>query len=328
MEGRWHNLFAACGLAAGLGACHAGTDIVAWSDGDYDPQNPPEPRVLAQVEVLDPFLFRSGETYWVFSTGPGIVRRSSRDLVTFKEEEAVFAENPAWITQKLPKVGDLWSPEVHAFGGLFHLYYGASAFGSGQACIGHATTSSLDRPFQDHGSIICSGLGATKETYDAIDPTVILDAAGAPWMAFGSGEIHLLALDTNGSRVGDPLTLAARPGEKLGIQASFLYHWRGHYYLFGSFDYNPVHTLRVGRSEKVTGPYVDREGRRLLDGGGTLLLSSGSRFVGPGSNSILDDNGQRWNSYHVYDSTRNNTAVLRIAPLFFDNDGWPVTAGP
>ena len=82
----------------------------------------------------------------------------------------------------------------------------------------------------------------------------------------------------------------------------------------------------MGRSEQLAGPYVDRDGIPMLQGGGTLVLSGDGQFEGPGSNSILDDSGRRLNAYHAYDS--DGGAVLRIAPLFFDNDGWPVTAGP
>jgi arabinan endo-1,5-alpha-L-arabinosidase len=333
MEGRWHNFIAACGLAAGLAGCHREADSVAWSYGDYDPRTPPAPRTLeGDLAITDPCLFRWRDTYWVFSTGPRIARHSSTDLVNFRAETPAFAQNPSWIAQTLPKTTDLWSPEVRVFGGLIHMYYAASAFFSGQSCIGHATTSNLDQPFQDQGPVICSGLGTTKEPFDSIDPTVIVDDDGKPWLGFGSGGdgIHLLALNADGARLDDRMiTIAARPADNPAIQAAFLYHWRDHYYLFASFDgYNPAHALRVGRSEKVTGPYVDRDGHRLLDGGGTLLLSTDGHFKGPGSNSVLDDNGQRWNAYHAYDISRNNAAVLRIAPLFFDNDGWPVTAGP
>lgn len=328
------NFLVASGLALGLAGCQP-ADTVASSYGDYDPAHPPTTRALAgKIDITDPCLFRWGDTYWVFSTGIKIARHSSTDLTTFREEDPVFTDNPAWIAQKLTKstVTDLWSPEVRVFGGLIHLYYAASAFGTSQGCIGHATTISLDQPFQDQGPIICTGLGAAKETYEAIDPTVILGDDGRPWLGFGSGSsgIHLLALDDNGARLDDQIiTIVTRPTDNPAVQASFLYHWRDHFYVFASVDgYNPSHALRVGRAEKVTGPYVDRDGRRLLDGGGTLVLSTDSHFKGPGSNSILDDNGQRWNTYHAYDLSRNNAVTLRIAPLFFDNEGWPVTAGP
>jgi arabinan endo-1,5-alpha-L-arabinosidase len=307
-------------------------DTVASSYGDYDPGHPPAVAPVQNApQVIDPALFRWGDTYWVFSTGAGIAVHSSQDLVTFRDEQPVFAQNPAWIAQTLSGVTDLWSPELRVFGGLIHLYYAASTFSSGKSCIGHATTTSLDVPFMDHGSIVCSSLGSTSDPYDAIDPTVLVNAPDDPWLAFGSwGDgIHLISLDLTGNRRDNQMvTIATRPASNPALQASFLYRWRDYYYLFVSFDSNPSHTLRVGRSEQLAGPYVDRDGVAMLQGGGALLLSGDGRFKGPGSNSILDDQGRRLNAYHAYDGSQNGVGVLRIAPLCFDDSGWPVTAGP
>jgi arabinan endo-1,5-alpha-L-arabinosidase len=332
MDGDLRRLVAACGLAVGLCACRGEADTVASSYGDYDPAHPPVVfPVQGEIEITDPCLFRWGDTYWVFSSGAGIAVHSSPDLANFGEEASVFAQNPAWIAEKLPEVTDLWSPEVRAFGGLIHIYYAASTFSSGKSCIGHATTTSLDQPFEDKGFIVCSNLGNTSDAYDAIDPTVLVNAPDDPWLAFGSwGDgIHLIQLDPAGNRLGTQMvTLATRPADNPALQASFLYRWRDSYYLFVSFDGSTSHTLRVGRSGQLAGPYVDRDGMQMLQGGGTLVLAGDSQFKGPGSNSILDDNGRRLNAYHAYDSSRNDAAVLRIAPLFFDENGWPVTAGP
>jgi arabinan endo-1,5-alpha-L-arabinosidase len=334
MQGSRRSLVTAGFLALGFGACHGEADTVAAAYGDYDPARPLVPLSLkGSIEITDPALFRWGDKYWVFSTGTGIAVHSSPDLVSFTAEQPVFTQNPAWIAQTLPEVTDLWSPEVRVFGGRIHLYYAASTYSSGRSCIGHAVATSLDLPFafEDRGSIICSSLGSTRDSFDAIDPAVLVNAPDEPWLVFGSwGDgIHLLALDANGDRRSDVamVTLATRPSSNPAIQASFLYRWRDDYYLFVSFDGNPSHSLHVGRSQALAGPYTDRDGNSMLQGGGTLLLSGDSQFTGPGSNSILDDNGdRRLNAYHAYDS--NGTAVLRIAPLFFDNDGWPVTAGP
>jgi arabinan endo-1,5-alpha-L-arabinosidase len=319
-------------LAVGLCACRGEADTVASSFGDYDPSHPPAVvPVQGEIEITDPALFRWDDRYWVFSTGAGIAVHSSPDLVNFGVEAPVFAQNPAWIAQTLPQVTDLWCPELRVFGGLIHLYYAASTFSSGKSCIGHATTTSLDVPFVDHGPIVCASLGSTKDSYDAVDPAVLLNGPDDPWLVFGSwGDgIHLIGLDKAGNRRDNQMvTLATRPADNPAIQAAFLYRWRDDYYLFASFDSGNAHTLHVGRSQHLSGPYEDREGNPMLQGGGTLVLTGDSRFKGPGSNSILDDNGRRLNAYHAYDSNRNGVSVLRMAPLFFGNDGWPVTAGP
>jgi hypothetical protein len=71
-------------LAISLGACRGEADTVAASYGDYDPGHPPTVRTLAgAIQITDPALFRWGDKYWVFSTGPGISVHSSTDLATF-----------------------------------------------------------------------------------------------------------------------------------------------------------------------------------------------------------------------------------------------------
>ena len=329
---------AALATVVALVACQGPADIVATSAGDYDPAHPPVARPLqGAISVSDPSLFHWQGTYWLFSTGAGITRARSEDLVTFTAEPQVFATNPAWIGQSLPLTTDLWSPHVVAFAGKIHLYYAASTFGSAKSCIGHATTVDMDTPFVDQGPVICSNLTTVVDPFNAIDPAVFLEGpAATPWLVFGSYEqgIELIALDQTGARADTQMTtLAARPPSNPAIQAPFLFQWREYYYLFVSFDHccndaTSPHTLRVGRSKALRGPYVDRDGQRMLDGGGTLLLESDSHFRAPGSNMVFAENGLRLNVYHAYDQTKNGAATLRITPLYFDNDGWPVAASP
>jgi arabinan endo-1,5-alpha-L-arabinosidase len=89
-----------------------------------------------------------------------------------------------------------------------------------------------------------------------------------------------------------------------------------------------TYNIRVGRSEQVLGPYLDRDGVRLLDGGGTLLLRGDGRFNGPGHNAVIFRGQQAFNVYHAYDATRGGAATLRVAELAWDDDGWPVSGGP
>jgi arabinan endo-1,5-alpha-L-arabinosidase len=326
--------FLAGSLPLLLGGCHASPDTVAASAGDYDPTNPPTMFPIAgTVALTDPAALRWNDTYWVFSSGPGIAVHSSKDLLTFAPQSRVFAQNPAWIGQTLPEVTDLWAPDVHSWNGTIHLYYAASTFSSNRACIGHATATSLALPsvdrFVDQGFVICSNTGTTTDDYTAIDPSVVMETPDQPWLVFGSwgSGIKLIALDRQGNRRDTTVySVAARPSDTPALQAPYLYRRGGYDYLFVSFDNSPNHTLRVGRATQVQGPYLDRDGKALLAGGGTLVLTGDSHYKGPGSNSIFDDEHQRLNLFHAYGS--DGTAVLRIAPLVFDNDGWPVTAGP
>jgi beta-xylosidase len=116
------------------------------------------------------------------------------------------------------------------------------------------------------------------------------------------------------SRTGKPLAevaptnLAKRGG---GIEGAFIVYARV-YHLFTSWDKccagtSSTYNMPYGRSTAVTGPYVDKAGKDLTAGGGTLL-SDGSGSPG-GLNGILVDNGNYYIVYHVYDG-RNNPASL------------------
>jgi arabinan endo-1,5-alpha-L-arabinosidase len=79
----------------------------------------------------------------------------------------------------------------------------------------------------------------------------------------------------------------------------------------------------VGRSDSVTGPYVDKDGKEMMKGGGTQVTFPTDRWKGPGHNAILQENGNEYIVYHAYDATKNGTPTLRIEPLVWDADGWP-----
>ena len=82
----------------------------------------------------------------------------------------------------------------------------------------------------------------------------------------------------------------------------------------------------VGRATKITGPYVDKEGVDMLQGGATQLLAGdGQRLRGPGHEGLFKD-GDHWLMvHHFYDgNSTNGTARLQVRPLTFDAAGWPV----
>ena len=85
-----------------------------------------------------------------------------------------------------------------------------------------------------------------------------------------------------------------------------------------------TYNIRVGRSRKVTGPYLDMNGVDMLTGGGSLFLGSTAELVGPGHAGIIVDQGTNWFSCHFeYDGTRGGTTALSLFPLHWNADGWP-----
>lgn len=279
--------------------------------------------------------------YYIFGTGAGIVSKSSADGIVWNSGPTVFAIAPAWVTTAAPGFnGDFWAPDIFYLNGKWCLYYSVSSWGSQQSAIGLATNPTLDPAdanysWTDQGIVIQSVVGSA---YNTIDPSVTFDAGGNPWLAFGSywNGIYLVQLDPQtGKRIAtnSPVTQLAYNGS---IEANCLYRRGGYYYLFVNWGsccsgVNSTYNIRVGRSTSITGPYLDRNGVDLRTPGGTSFLDANGKFAGPGHLGILNENGQRWISYHYYDAGdwssgygAYGAADFDLAPLSWTADDWPV----
>jgi arabinan endo-1,5-alpha-L-arabinosidase len=334
------------GNGAGTGGATGGSA----GDGDRcDVANagetPPVSLTLSgNLGTHDPVVIAAHDQYYLFSTGNNIGAKTSDDLRSWQSAPDVWSSGtrPGWIADQVSGATNLWAPDISYFGGQYHLYYSASTFGCNVSCIGHATRAALNTgSWTDHGSIVCSNPGAScdgnrPDNYNAIDPNVIVDREGTPWLAFGSfwGGLKMIELDQNGDRVGDTLhSIAARPRNSGALEAPFIVRRCGYYYLFLSWDTccqgaDSTYNTRVGRSEDVTGPYVDKEGTELMEGGGSLVLEGGTRYRGPGHNAVIFTEDGAFNVYHSYDADNNGNSVLRIAELVWDEAGWPISGGP
>jgi arabinan endo-1,5-alpha-L-arabinosidase len=291
--------------------------------------------------VHDPEIVRDGDAYYVLSTNDGIPLRRSADLLSWSFETRVFPNQlPSWATQEVPGVEAPWAPGVGYFDGAYHLYYSLSTFGSPRSVIGLATSPTLDPGapdygWDDQGKVLESFAGYD---YNAIDAAVMEDAAGGLWLAWGSwgGGIKMRALDRSTgflSPEDDSLySLARRPVEQ-ALEGPYIVRRGDYYYLFVSFDLccqgvQSTYTVRVGRSASVTGPYTDRNGRSMMEGGGSLVLDAYGRVRGPGHASVLEVDGGYLLVHHFYDDRDLGIAHLQIRPLLWDDAGWPLAGEP
>lgn len=292
--------------------------------------------------VHDPCAIRVGDTYTVFATGRGIPYRTSTDLVRWEEAGRVFPDRlPEWIAREVPGVRDLWAPDIARYRGQYYLYYSVSTFGSQRSCIGLATNATLDPGSPDYrwvdrGKVIGSRPGV--DDFNAIDPNFVLDEQGQPWLAFGSfwGGIQLVRLDPeSGLRAGGNApaeTIAARP-KPGAIEAPFLVRRGEFFYLFASFDFccrgvDSTYKVAVGQSRAIAGPYLDREGRPMRDGGGTVVLAGSGNVRGPGHNAVLLQPGGDLLFHHYYDPSEGGQPRLQVRPLRWTGDGWPEVGEP
>jgi arabinan endo-1,5-alpha-L-arabinosidase len=299
---------------------------------------PPQPLTLSgSLGAHDPAALVVNNTLYLFATG--LIAKTSTNLTSWQSGSNPLNPRPAWIAQNVPGATNLWAPDIVFFGGMYHLYYSASTFGSNESCIGHATKADIaSGSWTDRGTVICSNMGATNDNWNAIDPNIVIDDAGQPWMDFGSfwGGIKLIKIDaTTGGRATDDMmvySIADRPQGRGGPEGPWIIKRCGYYYLFeswgaccdGAFDYN----MRVGRATAVMGPYLDKAGTRLLGGGGGTLVSTGNNTVhAPGHNAVIVYNNRTYNMYHALNASNGN-ASLRITELVWDAEGWPLQHDP
>jgi arabinan endo-1,5-alpha-L-arabinosidase len=266
--------------------------------------------------------------------------RISTDLIHWKKAGRILENLPPWAGREFPSAKSPWAPCVSYFNGLYHLYYALSVFGSNDSCIALATSTTLDpassgRLWNDGGIVVRTHPG---DPYNAIDPDVVLDKEGRPWLSYGSFHEGIVLRRLNAATgTLDPahpevIPLARRPGND-AIEAPNIIRHGEYFYLFVSFDFccrgaKSTYNIRVGRSKAVTGPYRDRNDKPMMEGGGTLVLETQGRLIGPGHSSIFSGNGKEWLAYHFYDAYWNGTPTLQIRPINWTADGWPEAGAP
>jgi arabinan endo-1,5-alpha-L-arabinosidase len=304
----------------------------------------------------DPSIIKAGDTWYVFATGKTpdggqFQIRCSTDLHAWKLCGHVFDAIPDWIQKDSPGTRDLWAPDISYVKGEFRLYYAYSLFGKNTSGIALATNKTLDPKspgyhWDDHGLVVRS---VASDDFNCIDPNFVTDQKGHAWLVFGSfwNGIRMRRLDDATGLLSKTDTttyaLATRkrpenpgpnepnlPPNWQAIEAPFIVHHGGYFYLFVSWDMccrgtKSTYRTMVGRSKQVTGPYLDQDGVPMSEGGGTQLLSANQRWLGPGGESVLmDPRGHDIIVFHAYDA-HNGRPALQISTLTWEG-GWPHAA--
>ena len=292
-----------------------------------------------QTFIHDPStIVKEGTNYFIFGTGPGIRTKSSPDLIHWENGNTVFRGTPVWAAKFVPPFrSSIWAPDVIRVNGKFYLYYSVSSFGKQTSVIGLATNPTLDESATNYAWTDCGAVieSSTNTPFNTIDPSAFLDRDGRLWLAFGSfwRGIYLTELNPEtGLRLTTNSALFHLAWNH-SIEAACLTRHENYYYLFVNWGQccqgtNSTYEVRVGRAEKITGPYRDRDGNDLATGGGTPFLATSGRFIGPGHIGIVADgntNSLTRFSYHYYDADTQGRSRLAIGKMNW-SDGWPVAA--
>lgn len=287
----------------------------------------------------DPTIWKAEDgRYYCVATNP---RRSlvSDDLFNWQISDITPIDHASWETvSKISR--NFWAPDVATVNGNRLLYL--TLYNSAEDSNIGVFQEFAPCQFQFKG-IITSG----KETgiEDTIDPEVVTDPkTGKVWLFFGSvGGIHRIELTPDGLSLKDGakyehvagLTVHQCPDRSMVFEGSYLHYRKGYWYLFVSSGFFGNHTyqLQVGRSKKLTGTFLNREGKPMKEGYATPVLHSdeGDNFFGPGHCGEIfkaaDGNEYIFYHCHVRESRQPGQRPMFMSRIQWGKDGWPYVEG-
>ena len=316
----WFEPEIACGLFCLLLLASSGVPVLALEGmlGVHDPST---------VVVCD-------GKYYVYGTGRGVSILTSSNGFNWERGGRVFDLVPDSVKSYVPKNNGsgIWAPDIIQLNGEYYLYYSISSWGQFVSAVGLMTSPTLDPKspdykWTDRGMVVHSVEG---EDLNAIDPGVCHAPDGTFWICYGSyhGNIELVELNPKtGLRIAtnSPVSIIANHSEASDI----IYH-DGYFYLFVNHGScckgrESAYNIRVGRSKKVTGPYLDRYGEDLLHAEGQLFLAAAGKQIGPGHFGLLVDDGvEKFSCHYEADLEKGGRSILDIRPLLWTADGWPL----
>lgn len=279
----------------------------------------------------DPDTLQVGERYYAYATNTGstnVQAAVSDDLVTWSALPDALPTLPPWA-----EPGRTWAPEVttSADGQSYVMYMTADDRASDKQCIGVATSSAPEGPFESASDqpLICQ-----LDEGGSIDASSFVDEDGTRYVLWkNDGNCCGFTTYLYLQRVSaDGLTLEGEPTRLLNndqawegrlVEAPTLWKQDGRYYLFYSAnDYSGLnYAIGLASADTITGPYTKADGPFLSSD-----LKTGGAF-GPGGQDIVRDKDQEtWLIYHSWDTTIAYRH-MQIDELVWQ-DGMPMVKGP
>lgn len=284
---------------------------------------------VVNYSLPDPTIVKAKDGYFYLYATEDIRNtpiHRSKDLVEWELVGTAFtdATRPSFE----PK-GGLWAPDINFVDGKYLLYYSMSVWGGEWTCgIGVATSDKPEGPFTDQGKLFRSNEIGVQ---NSIDPFYI-EEDGKKYLFWGSFRgLYAIELSDDGLSVKDGAEKQQVAGT--AYEGVYIHKREGYYYMFASIGsccagLNSTYTTVVGRAEKLFGPYLDKEGRPMIENHHEVLIGKNDRFVGTGHNSeiVQDSEGNDWILYHAVSVANAKGRVLMLDRVRWVND-WPFVEG-
>lgn len=280
---------------------------------------------VVDYSLPDPSVIKGDDGYYYLYATEDIRNlpiHRSKDLVNWELVGTAFTDETRPDFE--PK-GGLWAPDINKIGDKYVLYYSMSVWGGEWTCgIGCAVADTPAGKFKDCGMMFRSN-GINVQ--NSIDPFYIEDG-GKKYLFWGSFHgIYGIELSDDGLKVKE----GAKPVQVAGdaYEGTYIHKRDGYYYLFASIGrccegIKSTYTTVVGRSDKLFGPYLDKQGRSMSDNHHEVLIQKNESFVGTGHNSeiVTDKAGDDWMFYHAVKVSDPDGRVLMLDKIVWEGD-WP-----
>lgn len=280
---------------------------------------------VVDYSLPDPSVIKGDDGYYYLYATEDIRNlpiHRSKDLVNWGLVGTAFTDETRPDFE--PK-GGLWAPDINKIGDKYVLYYSMSVWGGEWTCgIGCAVADTPAGKFKDCGMMFRSN-GINVQ--NSIDPFYIEDG-GKKYLFWGSFHgIYGIELSDDGLKVKE----GAKPVQVAGdaYEGTYIHKRDGYYYLFASIGrccegIKSTYTTVVGRSDKLFGPYLDKQGRSMSDNHHEVLIQKNESFVGTGHNSeiVTDKAGDDWMFYHAVKVSDPDGRVLMLDKIVWEDD-WP-----
>lgn len=280
---------------------------------------------VVDYSLPDPSVIKGDDGYYYLYATEDIRNlpiHRSKDLVNWELVGTAFTDETRPDFE--PK-GGLWAPDINKIGDKYVLYYSMSVWGGEWTCgIGCAVADTPAGKFKDCGMMFRSN-GINVQ--NSIDPFYIEDG-GKKYLFWGSFHgIYGIGLSDDGLKVKE----GAKPVQVAGdaYEGTYIHKRDGYYYLFASIGrccegIKSTYTTVVGRSDKLFGPYLDKQGRSMSDNHHEVLIQKNESFVGTGHNSeiVTDKAGDDWMFYHAVKVSDPDGRVLMLDKIVWEDD-WP-----
>ena len=286
----------------------------------------------------DPTVWQASDgRYYCMATNPRRLLQSD-DLFHWEMSDISPIDESSW--ERIRGISrNFWAPDVATVNGQRLLYL--SLYNSAEDSNIGVFRETSPQKFQFVDLIT---RGAETGIEDTIDPEVVTDPkTGKVWLFFGSvGGIHRIELTSDGLSLKEGaeythvagLTVHQNPSRSQVYEGSYLHYRKGWWYLFVNSGFFGDHTyqLQVGRSRKLTGNFVNREGKPMTKGYATPVIHSdeGDQFFGPGHcGEIFTIDGHDYIFYHCHNRAlrQRQARPMLTQEIKWDKKGWPYVEG-